>query len=102
MDHTGLLVDHGADATVQDADKAIPFDSSVQEGSTNLAHLTIEESEEMTAQVKHQSTPLYVKHGAQNSQGRLRRVMHPFLDALEIVLAGLLFCWLVNLKSHCY
>ena len=100
VDHTRLLVEHGVDTTAQDADEAIPLDSSVQEGSTGAVLLPIDKSEEIAAQDKRESTPLHVEHGEQDNQGRLHR-MHPFLDLLEIVLVGLLFCWIVNLKSYC-
>ena len=101
VDHARLPVEHGVDTTAQDAHEAIPLDSSVQEGSTDPAFLPIDKSEEITAQDKPESIPLHVEPGEQDNQGRLHR-MRPFLDAPEIVLVGLLFCWIVNLRSYCY
>jgi len=60
VDRTRLLVEQGADATVQDADsdEAILLHSSVQGGRTHPAHLPIGESEDMTAPNKPEPTPL--------------------------------------------
>jgi len=94
---TRSLVEHGANATVQD-DEDIPLHSSVQEGSTDPAHIPIEKNEDMTARDKPESAPLHVEHGAQANRDRLHRFIHPFLDAPEMVLVGLLFYWIVTLE----
>ena len=97
---TCLLVENSADATARDADEVTPFHSTLQEGGAVPAHLLVEEDKGITTEGEPGSSPLYIGHGTQDNQGRLRRVMHPFLSASEVVLVGVLFYCIVALKSY--
>ena len=97
---TCLPVENSAVATAPDADEATPLHPTVQEGSAVLAHLPVEEDKGVTTEGEPGSSPLHIGHGNQDNQGRLGRIMHPFLSASEVVLVGVLFYCIVALKSY--
>jgi len=61
VDLTCLLVEHGAEATVQDKQGMAPLHLASQGGAVETAHLLIKRGADVTARTKDGSTPFIRK-----------------------------------------